>query len=163
MPINLEALRDRILRADLDDLARLTLAGVAELDGEGGENVAAALIQATLLATEQGLAWDDAASEVSRGDRAQHEVLEAESARTCARTLALIALEDREAALRVVWRIAGGEIGQAFAAGAVWVAGPAGLAVWGGTSRPSGMTGWESSVEVSVWEDALWNLRRGRK
>lgn len=161
MPINLKALSDRILSADLDGLARLTLASVAELGGEGGESVAAALIQGTRIAADRELAWDEASCEVALIDRDASEIAEAEGARVCARTLARVALNDREAAARVVWDIAGGEMGLAFAAGAVWVAGPAGLAVWGGTSRASEMTGWESSVEVATWEDALWNLKRG--
>lgn len=151
MPIDVGALGGVVLRASLDELGSMTLDSADDLSGgsaDGVVDVGPALVQASLsCAKVEAQVWIKAQPELSNAQGLASQAV--------ALTLCRVAfLGGWGAAARTVWALVEGE-GALADDRAVWVAGPAGLAIWGGTTRRSGLTEIESSVSQDSWDNIL--------
>lgn len=158
MPIDVGALGGVVMRATLDELGSLVLEDADDLSGgsaDGVVHVAAALIQASLAAAQDRDSWIRAQPDLSNGQGLASAAV--------AMTLARVALTGGRAAVaRSIWDLCGGSACHLWDGGAVWVAGPVGLAIYGGTSRASSLTGWESAVEVETWDNILRRMNESK-
>lgn len=153
-----------VMAADLDGLARLTVADTvpgAEGDLGAGE-LKTALARASLEAASDDVGWASAMGAAAlTAEGAQHPLAVAAATSTAAITATLARtalLGGWEAAAVLAWSLVGGSPIDLEPALAVFVAGPGGLAVYGGRSRPSALTGGESAVETEDWGAVIGRL-----
>lgn len=166
--VDFKVLVAAVMAADLDGLARLTVADTvpgAEGDLGAGE-LKTALARASLEAAQDDDGWfaeqiTAAMIEEATGKAELESVIKAAAASTAmiAATLARTALLGGwEAAAVLAWSLVGGSPIDLEPSRAVFVAGPSGLAVYGGRSRPSALTGGERAVEIEDWGAVIGRL-----
>lgn len=162
--VDFKVLVAAVMAADLDGLARLTVADTvpgAEGDLGAGE-LKVALARASLEAAQDDDGWfaaQVAEAMVEDAADAGAMVAAAASAAMITATLARTALLGGwEAAAVLAWSLVGGSPIDLEPSRAVWVAGPSGLAVYGGRSRPSSLTGGERAVEIEDWGAVIGRL-----
>lgn len=162
--VDFKVLVAAVMAADLDGLARLTVADSlpgAEGVLDAGE-LRAALARASLEAACDDDGWfgaQVAGAMVEDAADAGAVAAAAASSAMIAATLARTALLGGwDAAAVLAWALVGGSPIDLEPSRAIFVAGPGGLTVYGGRSRPSSLTGGERAVEIEDWGAVIGRL-----
>lgn len=158
--VDFKVLVAAVMAADLDGLASMTVAdappGAEAEDGQmSGHGMAAALARASLEAASDDEGWARAMGALAlTAEGVQHPLAVAAATSTAAITATLARttlMGGRAAAATLAWFLVGGDPIDLEPRDAIWVAGPAGLAVFAGRYRPSDLTGGESAVDFDDW------------